>query len=460
MTTIADRVREARTAANLSQTALAGEAFSPSYISLIEAGRREPTDAALTVLAERLGTTAEFLKFGEDGPNEARVRLELDYARIALVDGEAAAALERVSALDLTHVTPRLSHEVLMVKARALEMLGDLEGSAEILEPLYADRERVGDYLELAKIATDLVVTYLEAGDLHRSVELGERTMGIMESAGLSGTDEHLRLGSALLWSYVERGDLLYASQQVSELIRVAEDLGTPRGRGSVYWNAAVVVEERRDYTLAQRYTERALALMAEGQADRDVPRLRVNYAWLLLRSDPPEPRAALEQLDRAEEPLRTLGSAVDQARVEVERARAYLLLRKTETSTLHARAALALLGEQPRLETATALVTLGDVLVSKGELAEAAAAYERAASMLAMMAASRQSAQIWRDLGDRYLFRGQNDKAALAFERALREVGLRSTIPLDAMADNPLADEDLISHVDGAPGFDAYPEG
>ena len=57
MTTIGDRVREARLAAGLSQTALAGSAFSPSYISLIEAGHREPTDAALGVLAERLGTT-------------------------------------------------------------------------------------------------------------------------------------------------------------------------------------------------------------------------------------------------------------------------------------------------------------------------------------------------------------------------------------------------------------------
>ena len=44
-------VESVRLAAGLSQTALAGSAFSPSYISLIEAGHREPTDAALAVLA-------------------------------------------------------------------------------------------------------------------------------------------------------------------------------------------------------------------------------------------------------------------------------------------------------------------------------------------------------------------------------------------------------------------------
>ncbi|MBU4337654.1 MAG: helix-turn-helix domain-containing protein [Actinobacteria bacterium] len=436
MTTIADRVREARLAAGLSQTGLAGDAFSPSYISLIEAGHREPTDAALAVLAERLGTTLEFLKHGEEGPNESRTRLELDYARLALVNGEAAEAARRVADLDLSVVTPRLRSEALFTRARALEMLGQLEESIEILEPLYAEALRTGDLLELARVAVDLVVTYLEAGDLHRSVEVGERSMTLLEEASLVGTDEHLRLGSTLLWSYVERGDLLYAAQRVSELIRVAEQLGSPRGRGSVYWNAAVVAEERRDYEQAQRFTERALALLGEGEADRDIPRLRVNYAWLLLRSEPPEPEAALAQLEKAESWLAVLGSAGDRARVDVERSRAYLMLGDLDLATDHARAAFELLGDMPRLETTTALVALGDALEAQGDQAGAAGAYERAASMLAMMSASRQSASIWRDLGDRYLFRGEVKRAAETFDRALREAGLRPSIPLKAMSE------------------------
>ena len=431
MTSIADRVRDARLAAGLSQTKLAGSAFSPSYISLIEAGHREPTDAALAVLAERLGTTVEYLKHGEDGPNEARTRLELDFARMALVNGEAADAARRIADLDLTVVTARSRSQALYVQARALEMLGRMEESIEILEPLYAEAEQAGDLLELARIAVDLVVSYLEAGDLHRSVEIGERTMRLLDDGELAGTDEHLRLGSSLLWSYVERGDLLYASQRVSELIRVAESLGTARGRGSVYWNAAVVAEERRDYELAQRFTERALALLGEGEADRDVPRLRVNYAWLLLRSEPPEPDAALDQLEQAQSWLEVLGSAGERARLDVERSRAYLLLGDLRRATDHARAAFDLLGDRPRLETTTALVALGDALEAQGDQVAAARAYERAASMLGMMSASRQSASIWRDLGDRYLFRGEVRLAAETFDRALREAGLRPSNPL-----------------------------
>lgn len=439
MTEIGDRVRAARVAAGLSQTALAGTSFSPSYISLIEAGRREPTDAALSVIAERVGTTSEYLRFGEDGPNEARARLELDFARIALADGDAVEAEARLKQLDLSQVTPRLRHDARFLQARVREMMGDLEGSVALLEPLYQERQEVRDWLEVGKIAVDLVVTYLEAGDLHRSVEVGEQAMTLLENAGLVGIDEHLRLGSALVWSYVERGDLLYASQKVADLIRVAEESGSARGRGSVYWNAAVVEEERGDFELAQRYTERALALLAEGENDRDVPRLRANYAWLLLRSDPPEPARALAELDKAEVPLVLLGSEGDRARVRVERARAYLLLGDPVISTEHAQAALEILGDKPRLETATALVALGDALASRREIEPAAAVYEKAAAMLGMMSSTRRSAQVWRDLGDRYLFRGQSEKAALAFEQALREVGVRPNIPTEVMSGNPL---------------------
>jgi transcriptional regulator with XRE-family HTH domain len=349
--TIADRVREARLAAGLSQTALAGTAFSPSYISLIEAGHREPTDAALGVLAERLGTTLEYLRHGDDGPNEARTRLEIDYARLDLSQGDADSARRRLERLDLDVVSPGARLAALTALARVHEAAGRLEESVALLEPLLADARRQAHHLQAAELAMMLVANYLEAGDLHRSVEVGERTVGELEDAGLAGTDEHLRLAATVLWAYVERGDLLFATHRVAELIEVAERVGSARGRGSVYWNAAVVAEQRRDYVVAQQYTERALALLSEGESGRDLPRLRVNYAWLLLRSEPPEPHAALEQIERATPGLAALGTEVELAHIDVERSRAHLLLGDPVAAESFARAAIPRLGDAPRLE-------------------------------------------------------------------------------------------------------------
>lgn len=431
MTSIADRVRELRLAAGLSQTALAGNAFSPSYISLIEAGHREPTDAALNVLADRLSTTLEYLKHGEDGPNEARTRLELNLARLDLTNGDAASARRRVEALDLSTVTSSLRVEALELIARCHETLGEFEGAAAILEPLLAEERSRGHHLEAARLANTLVVSYLQSGDLHRSIEVGETELADLDADDLAGTDEHLRLGSTVLWGYVERGDLLYATHRAAELIRLAESLGSARGRGSVYWNAALVAQERRDYVLAQQYTERALALLSEGEPDRDLPRLRLNYAWLLLRSDPPEPSAALEQIELSAKAIEVIGSVVEQASMDVETSRAYLLLGAEEEAERYARRAIERLGDVPRLESAVAHLSLGDALHATGRTVEASNAYQWAADMLGMMSASRQSAAAWRELGDRYRAHGDIDAAAGAYDRALLEAGFRVSLPM-----------------------------
>jgi transcriptional regulator with XRE-family HTH domain len=430
MTTIADRVRQARLAAGLSQTALAGDALSPSYISLIESGRREPTDAALSVLAERLGSTVEYLKHGDEGPAEARARLALDYARLDLVSGEATSARDRILALDLESVTRQVRVDSQLALAQAHEMLGDLESAVGVLEPLLAHARAEQHHLDAAAAATALVASYVESGDLGRAIELGDRQLAELEESGLTGTDEHLRLGSTTLWAYVERGDLLYATHRAAELIRQAESLGTPRGRGSVYWNAALVAEQRHDYGLAKRYTERALALLGEGEVSRDIPRLRLNYAWLLLRSDPAEPVLALQQLDRAAPELAVSGSEVEMARLDVERSRAHLMQGDPVAAEGYARAALDRLGDQPRIDGAAAQLAIGDALHARGEVEAASRAYRWAADMLGMMSASRQSAAVWRELGDRFLGHGDITGAAQAFDRALREAGFRPAVP------------------------------
>lgn len=433
MTSIADRVRELRLAAGLSQTALAGSSFSPSYISLIESGHREPADAALAVLAGRLGTTVEFLKYGEDGPNEARARLGLNFARLDLANGDAEAALRRVEAIDLTHVTPTVRADALELAAQCCAPLGQLEKAAEILEPLLSEQREHGRFLDAARIASRLVFLYIESGDLHRSVEVGEAALDELSMQNLVGTDEHLRLGATVLWAYVERGDLLFATHRAAELIRLAESLGSPRGRGSVYWNAALVAQERHDYELAQRYTERALALFSEGDSDSDLARLRLNYAWLLLYSDPPQAEAALDQIGHAAPQLEVLGSVTDLAQVDVYSSRAHLLIGEPAQAEYHARHAIERLGDAPRLETTYAHLSLGDALHAQGLIEEASKDYRWAADTLGMMAASRQSASAWRELGDRYRSHGDVDAAMRAYDHALSEAGFRVSLPFAA---------------------------
>src|SRR4051812_7721023 len=60
--TLGEAIRSLRSAAGLSQQQLAkDEGISPSYLSLVEADKREPTVSLLRLISKRLGTPAALL---------------------------------------------------------------------------------------------------------------------------------------------------------------------------------------------------------------------------------------------------------------------------------------------------------------------------------------------------------------------------------------------------------------
>src|SRR3954467_2028418 len=99
LTTFAERLRDQRRAAGLSQTELAGDGLSPSYISLLESGRRRPSPAVASLLAANLGRSTSQLLEGEPSEHERRIQLEWAYAELALRHDGAEEAVTRLKAL-------------------------------------------------------------------------------------------------------------------------------------------------------------------------------------------------------------------------------------------------------------------------------------------------------------------------------------------------------------------------
>src|SRR5580704_10938876 len=90
--TLGARVRLARTRSGLTQDQVAGEDISGAYVSRIEAGQRRPDHSVVTLLAERMGTTVEFLLTGIEPKVAEEARLALRYAELALSSGDPAEA--------------------------------------------------------------------------------------------------------------------------------------------------------------------------------------------------------------------------------------------------------------------------------------------------------------------------------------------------------------------------------
>jgi tetratricopeptide (TPR) repeat protein len=222
-----------------------------------------------------------------------------------------------------------------------------------------------------------------------------------------------------------ERGDLVHAARRVEELIRVADRLGSARARGSIYWTAGTVAHERGRVSDALRLTDRAVALLGEQEASRDLPRLRMNYAWMLLGHESPRAAEALEQLDKAAADPTIAGSRLDLGVLATYRGRAHLLLGDVDDAAEQAARALQLLGPSEHTERATALILLGDVGTAQFDMDLAQEAFREAEVTLSGMTPNRAVARLWRELGDGLRDLGETDRALGAYDRSFKILGM-----------------------------------
>ncbi|MFI7099460.1 helix-turn-helix domain-containing protein [Streptomyces sp. NPDC050161] len=431
---LAARIRRLRRASGMSQSALAGDDLSPSYVSLLEAGKRIPSAEVLRQLAKRLGCAPEHLLDclePEREPDDA-LRAELRYAEIILRNGDPKVALETYLAVcgkasRAGNEDVRLSAE--FGAAQALEHDGRLEEAVGRYQELL-DQSGAGQTLvpRLA-VAVALCRCYREIGDLAHAIDLAN---GILEEARrlqLTPTVLGVELLSTLVGLYCERGDLHRAASLARTAIDEAEGVSDRKAMGAAYWNAGVVAHRNGASADALLLLERALAIYADGDDARALARLRNAYASVLMQSGAPETSdvsTAKSQLLRSAQVLADEGSTVDLAYCETALARACLLEADPHSAQEHARRALDLLGPHHRLETARTLLVLAGAQLHLGEDAVAETSYERAALLLEASQADRQAASAWNDLAEVLELSGRADKALWAYRQSLRCLGQR----------------------------------
>lgn len=428
--TIGERVRSLRLDRGLSQAQLGGSELSASYVSLLEAGKRQVSNRILETLARRLGTTASYLQNGVPEQDLREFWLRLRYSQLALANGEAADAESSLRALldDEASLPDELPDEVRWSLAQALEAQGKLEEAVAVFEAIWASNDGTIPAERRLQAAVSLVRCLREAGDIARSVDIGEAACRRAEEDGLAVSDVGIQLVSTLAGCYYLRGDLFTASRVAELAISRAEALGSRRARGSAYWNASVVAQTARRHGDALRLAEKALHLFAEDGDDRAAGRAHILTAWVLLRQDRPRAQRALQALNKASQLLHDSGSQVDLAYCETERARAMMLLGRMEDAAKAAQRALEMLaGEGPRVETATAQVVLARLQQEDPRAAKQL--LHTAAQTLTALEASREAAAIWSELAELYAEAGDVEAALGAYRAMAANLGVPAVV-------------------------------
>jgi transcriptional regulator with XRE-family HTH domain len=428
VTTFADRLRTLRRAAGLSQTELAGDGLSPSYVSLLESGRRHPSPAVAAQLAAKLGCSTSHLLDGEPSEHERRIQLELAYAELALRHDGAPDAMQRlVALLAEPDLVPAEVAEASILLARAQEHVGDLNAAIATLTPVF-ERARDGDTsLSLPRIAVHLCFCHLETGDLRRTIAIGEQALQACRDQDLAGTDEFFMLASTVMFAYADAGDETHASTWAAQLIEEADAAGSHAGRAALYWNASLLAEREGRIDDALRLSRNALAHMSEMGDSRDLARLKLESAGVLLAADPPRVEEAARALERARDELRRLGSEVDLVQFDRVASAVALLSLDPETAEELARGATSRVPADAAAEPLSLVhQALGDALLAQGRRSEGLQEWTNAADLRAMSNAGRGTALSWRDLAERFRAAGHTEAALNAYRAALDAAGIR----------------------------------
>ena len=173
----------------------------------------------------------------------------------------------------------------------------------------------------------------------------------------------------------------------------------------------------------------KALGIFEAGEDARNLARLRTQVGILQLRTDPPEPRSALEVLSQAQQELDLSGaSRADRADNLLAQARAHFLLGHPERTDELLAATLDEAGGRAPLVAADARLLQGQVLAGHGAVGEAKRAYREAVLLLSGVGADRGAAQTWFELGGLLEELGDEAGAMDAFRRSAASTGLVST--------------------------------
>jgi transcriptional regulator with XRE-family HTH domain len=426
--TLGQRLRVLRNERGLSQADLAGDLVSPSYVSLIESGKRLPERDVLDGLARRLGCSALYLESGIVPEEITEQRLRLQFAEIALANGSVEEAHEL-----FRNLSGMASSEVrlgaLWGLARTEEALGNLHNALTHLDALL-EASRAGEpgAPELWTLLMGRCRLYRDAGDFARAIDVGEGALREVRGLGLEGTAEEIRLASTLVAAYRGRGDLFAAQHLAEQVIQRAERLGSRTAQAAAYWNASSVAASRGQLALALDLATKTLALLSESSQDRSLARMRTSYAWLLLQCDPPRLDEADAVLRRAHEVLSGMALQQNLAKCETEMARSALLRGDFAEAVQVAEQAIARCADPDAAELGSARIVRGLALIMGGDSDAGAAAVSSAAGRLEKLGSRQDAAEAYRELAEALLQRGRSEQAIAALRRAADCAGARSS--------------------------------
>lgn len=419
--TIGRRVQQLRAKRGLTQRQLADQAYTPAYISTVEAGRVRASDDALKHIAQRLGIAYEELATGRPAHLAVDLRLRLTDAQRTLATGEAAVAAESYATL----LAEAETHGLVAEQATALLGLGECgldTGDLTAARQYFERAESVLHDAPLTARAPALrgrAVAHYLAGELRYACYLLESTLDELNRGGLHDPDVLLLLYASAIAPYMDMGAHARAAKAAELALALAPQVQDPA-------------------LVARMHRQVARTLVAEGrvaEADASLAKASELYRQLQIRTELANCHwmrgylyAQNGELERAEGELREAmamhsgrNAALYSSQVAVELADVLHRLGRSEEAAALLRDVLGDLSpERGAVHSAAAHRLLGIIAEDARDPETAEEHYVRALSLLERAGAAGDLADLCRLLGDLLRRTGRVEAALDAYRTGL----------------------------------------
>jgi pentatricopeptide repeat protein len=321
-----EKLRAERLERGLTQAELGKDLYSPSYISLLETGRREPTADVIEELARRLELAPKALEAWSQpiSVSDAEYVLAGLYARQAWDLRDYALAAEHAAnaariALDGKNTSAWWN--MTYMQAECLMKQGHLKECQKIMEHL-SEHPMATESAGLGVRARQMLAALCHGqGQLGTAVEHAEKAVELCAQLPKGST---LIIGAlrALIGALAESGRLDEAWKYCEDMNEQMDEHSMSQLAGEVAWVIGNVAFMRHDYPEGIKHHERAAKLLSPANDIELWARFNKASAAVRLSSGIVEPET-LSAIERAELALSIVGgNKTDQLEVAFIRAR------------------------------------------------------------------------------------------------------------------------------------------
>lgn len=421
--TMAERVRQLRVAAGLTQTDLAHDRFSKEYISQIERGKTRPTPETIIWLAERLGVDGAFLEHGVSIDERARVEAALARAAALVSGNEYEQALSVLAAvrpsIAATGATD-LQVRALSGEARAHVYTGEVTAALAALARARELVEQPGfTDLDRAEIVFQLGVCRCKLSSISTAIALFDEALRLAETSHLPSDALRARILDWRARCYRQQRDYVAARDDVERALELAKASHDPRAVAHGYFEASLIAERQGNWIQARTYAESARAKYEE-LADREsVAKLLNNLGGLQFLLG--NPAGALSFLKESFSVALELGSTTGAGLAVASLAQVNLAVGQPVLAEDQARQALEMLdGRSDFLhQIGSAQLVLGRALLEQGKFGDAEVQFRAADGSFEQFSSISHRAGVWLAQGDLATSQGNATDAARLYRKA-----------------------------------------